>query len=1467
MAPPESDAGSDVALNPFVPAPVARMAQALGLDAPAPAFLSGDGVVLFCDISGFTALTERLAHEGLDGAEVLSRILESVFERIVSAIAANGGEVVAFPGDAVIAVWNDPRPIDALGRAAAAAALTIQASLATRMPLQGESLTLRVGIERGPITHLLVGNAGFFAYLLSGPPLAALGRLTEKVSPNSVALGPRISEIFDRAEISQRVGEPHVRLEKLLRHADAATEPMPLLPGAFAASFVPRVVRNRLAASQSIWLAEFRRVSVLFVGLSGLTLDRVAGLEDAQRVVGVLLAEIDRHQGSLLQLVVDERGPTALAVWGLPGESHDNDAELALRAALNIRTSLARSGQNAACGVATGRAFCGLRGAQVRREYAVFGAVVNRAARLMAKARPEGVVCDRASADRAAARLAFDVLGEVALKGIDEPVTLLRPRETDVGTNDGSSRVQHFGRLVGRDFELNQLTDRLYAVIGGDAGVAVIEGEPGIGKSHLISAFREIAARAPVHLVNNAADAVEQSTPYYAWRAVFAQLFAAYSVPELEQRLGSSARWLPLAGSVLPHDIEDTPLTRQLEGEARASRSVEVLSALLQTVAAQRPLVLVIDDAQWLDTLSWRLSLQVAELPHCFLLLSLRTPDEPGPIALSRIVGKAGCLRLPLAPLTAADCVAMLVERFRVHELPAEVGAFVQERANGNPLFSEQIALAMLDSGAIRITDDVCTIVHGGLATLDVPDTVEGVITSRIDGLTTEAQLTAKVASTIGRGFDYGTLAAVHPIQSTVDLLAPHLRVLTTSNFVSVEAPEPLLSYLFTHLIVKEVLYGLLSFHQRQRLHCAIAEHLERRYADDLEPHWPLLAHHWQQGRNSIKAVYYLERAGKQALDQFANPEAIRFLSAAVATDNDALPSVTHWQRSRWQWWLGIAHLKLSDYDQCSTHQVRGLRYLGWPVPGTRVGLATSLLAQIGVQMLHRMLPTSALLANDMLVDRFKQASEMYRYRAEYGYFNTDVVWAVQAMLKCLNFAERGGDRTQTAGAYAALGVVAGIGGQHRIARYYSDRALSVAESSGDKSTLAFVHQLIAVYRHSLGSWNTVGRHAAESVALFAEVGDQFRWEGCLSIQIMLHLHRCELDALDRVAEQMYRSAHPNSAAQMRCYVYGGRLASAILRGRVDRTLLDETQGVLAATLAHGEQIFCHGLLAWGYAAIGDDTAARASSERALDVATAHPPGTYYNKFPLDGAAEVARRQWAHALEHGRDAAIPATLVRRARQVLKRFAALSPVSGALRWLYEGNVATVMGQHRRAARCFRKSLALADRFDLDFDRFRALDALSNAAAVPAPRQLGYRLLARDLSKALDLSEALQTLEPDPNTEQNDDHATAHRTGRELLRSASDLSNAPRVYVHKRLALGRTRLRRSHCGVALGAQQSRPRQATSSRSCSADGGTRRRTSGVRDSSTRRVRARHDGVAVCGDDARSVWFPRGQDGTRRH
>jgi tetratricopeptide (TPR) repeat protein len=711
----------------------------------------------------------------------------------------------------------------------------------------------------------------------------------------------------------------------------------------------------------------------------------------------------------------------------------------------------------------------------------------------------------------------------------------------------------------------------------------------------------------------------------------------------------------------------------------------------------------------------------------CLLLIALRPFSETAPAEYWQISGHPACLRLPLEPLPPSDATALVCDRLGVGEMPEAVAAFIREKSGGNPFFSEQVALALLDRGHLVIADGRCRLTAGlqDLADADVPDTIERVVTGRIDTLSPQQQLTVKVASVIGRIFAYRTLFDVHPVETDRADLPTQLDDMVRRELVLQESPAPDLDYLFKHVVLQEVAYNLLPFAQRIPLHRAVAEWLERQFSDELEPHLPLLAHHWVRAEDQGRAVDYLEGAGKQALDNFANTEAIRFLEEALATDGGLLSSIDDRRRSRWEWWLGIAYLKLSDYDHCALHQSQGLRLLGFRVPRTRLGLALSLAGQILSQAVHRLRGSAIVAAKADERARFMQAADMYKYRSEYGFFNTDVLFALQASLQNLNLAERGGDMTQVAEAYSAVGVIAGITGLHPIARYYSDRALAVAEEIQHIPTQAFVHQLIAVYHHSLGTWELVDRHVHRAIEMFDMVGDRFRWEGCLAIKLMLHLHRCEIDALGEVVARLRASAYPDSTAQILAWCHGGRVIEGVLRDQVDETAIADLEDVLESPLAHAERIWAHGVRALAWHRLGQGDKARQAADQALAIALEYPPGTYYVLHALAAAAQVLTDEWALAC--GRGDVDADALRQRARSAIKALHALSrlvPVAGPARWLHAGRLADAEVKSDRALKAWQRALAEAEKFRMPRETGLACLELGLATDVPSAERMAY-----------------------------------------------------------------------------------------------------------------------------------------------
>jgi predicted ATPase len=254
-----------------------------------------------------------------------------------------------------------------------------------------------------------------------------------------------------------------------------------------------------------------------------------------------------------------------------------------------------------------------------------------------------------------------------------------------------------------------------------------------------------------VRSLAGAGDAIEQAMPYHAWRPVFTALFDLAGVDEVEGRRRrvlarvqadpALARLTPLLNSVLPLDLPDNELTGQLTGEVRADNTRQLLIRLLQPPAATPagrtvPLLMVLDDAHWFDSASWALARQVAaRVRPLLLVLATRPLVEPLPDDYRRLREDPATEYLRLEPLSPQDTLALVCNRLGVRQLPEPVTALIQERAQGNPFFSEELAYALRDAGLIHISDGTCSIAAGAgtLNAMRFPDTMQGVVAARID--------------------------------------------------------------------------------------------------------------------------------------------------------------------------------------------------------------------------------------------------------------------------------------------------------------------------------------------------------------------------------------------------------------------------------------------------------------------------------------------------------------------------------------------------------------------------------------------------------------------------------------------------------------------------------------------------------------------------------------------------------------
>src|SRR5581483_6544479 len=404
-----------------------------------------------------------------------------------------------------------------------------------------------------------------------------------------------------------------------------------------------------------------------------------------------------------------------------------------------------------------------------------------------------------------------------------------------------------------------------------------------------------------------AGDAVEQSAIYFPWREVFSQVFELDTLPDdAAVRRAQVMNWLesnaddpdlvrlaPLLNAVLPLNLPENEQTAGMTGRVRADATRDLLARILRRTMRATPLVIVIEDAHWLDSASWALLERVAALDAPLLLVIATRPfGATAPAEFERLRAAPETRLLILEPLPSEDVSTLIQQRLGVRTLPEPVLNLIRERAEGNPFFSEELAYALRDSGVIVLHDGVYELAPDApdLETLRFPDTVQGVITSRIDRLTPSQQLAIKVASVIGRIFAFRVLCDIESVPEDTEQLEHDLSVLAALDLTPIESREPELRYIFKHVITQQVAYNLLLYSQRQQIHRLIAEWYERTFPDALSQYYPLLSYHWSNAVQIepadpaalVKAIDYLRKAGKQAVEGNANQEALEFLTHAL---------------------------------------------------------------------------------------------------------------------------------------------------------------------------------------------------------------------------------------------------------------------------------------------------------------------------------------------------------------------------------------------------------------------------------------------------------------------------------------------------------------------------------------------------------------------------------------------------------
>jgi class 3 adenylate cyclase/tetratricopeptide (TPR) repeat protein len=857
---------------------------------------------------------------------------------------------------------------------------------------------------------------------------------------------------------------------KFCGHCATPLDQPPLSRFATPESYTPRHLAEKILTSKAALEGERKQVTVLFVDVSGFTtLSERLDPEEVHRLMrhafDLMLVEVHWYEGTVNQFL----GDGIMALFGAP-IAHEDHARRALQAALGIARTLEAwqaelAPRGITCrvrqGVNTGLVVVGAIGSDLRMDYTAIGDTTNVAARLQQIAEPGRVTMSDAT--HRLVRGYFDTrpIGEIHLKGRDEPVTAweaLAARESrtrlEVETDRGLTP------FLGREHELGQLHEAFDAARAGQGRVVLIVGDAGIGKSRLLYEFRrrvgDTAAWHEGHCLS-----FGLAMAFHPLVDLVRRQFGleesdddATIVAKIERgvhEIGSDVRGtVPYLRALLSLDPGD-PEIRAMSPAHRRKETFDALRGLLARAGDQRPQILVIEDLHWIDSASEQfLASLVDSVPALrALLVFTYRPGYASPFG-----DRSYVTRIVPATLSAEDSARMAAAVLGADVLPDELRELIGSRAEGNPFYVEELVKSLEEAGALRRVEGRLVLARPAHE-LTIPGTIHDVIAARIDRLGEAPKRTLQLASVIGREFTRRLVDRLAEIRERTD---DWLRELTALELIHERRLYPELAYMFKHALTQDVAYASLLVQRRKDLHRLVGRAIEELYTDRLPEHYEMLAHHFSKAEDWERALDFLLKAAEKATRAFGLRQALELYGEAleaVRRLGDGVPASTPMaiHRARADLFFGIGDFPRSAEE------------------------AQQLLA-LARRVADRAAEAGALV----------QMAVAFQWAEEFPEAHTRVQEAI-------DIAESAGARAQLGGAVYVRGYLGAVSGRLAEAERDAHRARAMGQEVGDANRQALSLHLLS----GINSWQ--GRYT-EGLAL-AEEGVRLAREHRLVIPLL----------------------------------------------------------------------------------------------------------------------------------------------------------------------------------------------------------------------------------------------------------------------------------------------------------------------------------------------------------------------------
>jgi predicted ATPase/class 3 adenylate cyclase len=799
-------------------------------------------------------------------------------------------------------------------------------------------------------------------------------------------------------------------------------------------AYTPGHLARKILSTRESLAGERKQVTVLFADLKG-SLELLADRdpEDARAlldaVLEIMMEAVHRYEGTVNQVM----GDGIMALFGAPLACEDH-AVRACYAALRMHRSVAASRDDfrrrlgvdvqIRVGLNSGEVVVRSIGNDLQMDYSAVGQTTHLAARMEQLARPGTTLITAATRRLAERSIEVDRQGPMPIKGLREPVDVWELTRAAATASALSSLSGMNTPMLGRADELATL-ERLRARVGaGEGQVAMLVGEPGIGKSRLLLECARAAAEEGWRTIDSACVSYGTPTPYLPVRALLVAYFqiededdarrirekVAGRLLALDTTLATAVPPILALGNVANEDA----VWDALEPSERRQRMFRAVREILIKESERAPLVLVVENLHWADSETRALLDYLAEqlrTARIFLVVSARPEyrhDWPAGAPVSELV---------LEPLPAESARALADSILGSGPELKPLKQRLVEHTEGNPFFLEESVHALVETqalvgepGAYRLAKPV--------AGIQIPDRVQAVVAARIDRLPASGKSFLHAAAAIGHDVSVALLQSV--VEAPSDALMNGLADLQAAGFMRTTTLYPDLAYSFKQAITLDVAYASLLKEQRRALHARILGALEETYPGERRAeHVERLAYHALRAEAWPKAVAYLREAGDRALDRSANTQAAAFYEDALGT---------------------VRHLPESAETIAAAIDIR-------------LDLRPPLLQLGRLDDIHRLSKEAEAIAQKVGDD--DRLARAYSYLINYHYLLGETARTIDYGARCLAIAARRDDVALATLARRYLGHSYHAQGQHRLARQVLEDNVAALEAQATDDVAA----------------------------------------------------------------------------------------------------------------------------------------------------------------------------------------------------------------------------------------------------------------------------------------------------------------------------------------------------------------------------------------------------------------------------